>query len=401
MLENEFLEPTTSYMKMKRISLLLATCIFILSCGTSKKLVYKDLSVDEMKKKEWVSFNVNTKYYIGKKLFGEYPTSTIVIHKLNDSTMQLAVLERAKTINTSTLLTNEKVILIDDNYQYIATYTPADTIYYAEIVASTLQNQLDFFPMYFPHKYGSQITYPDSIYDFKISKTKDTIYNVIGKMLRKRCYSDGTCELYTSSIELGYSSVYKTFTEAKEVKKSMMLNVTTQSFISNISFDNKKCLLDSIFETTAEQYIDYYKVPNNDFLPNRRGTTNMNVNDTVLNYPLVNVFTGDTICLKEIKGTILLTYFNFGFPFSEIEKIKKGAERTVDNCIWLIPNCTNVARIQEFAKENNLINNVYYAKDFSSYLDGRIVLLNENYKVVGSSQYIIGSVKRWIKKNLE
>ena len=98
---------------MKRISLLLATSIFILSCGTSKKLVYKDLSVDEIKKNEWVSFNVNTKYYIGKKLFGEYPTSTIVIHKLNDSTMQLAVLERAKTINTSTLLTNEKVILID------------------------------------------------------------------------------------------------------------------------------------------------------------------------------------------------------------------------------------------------------------------------------------------------
>ena len=387
---------------MKTIIPILSICILMFSCSTSQKLIQKDVPIGNIIDNEWVSFDINTKYYIGKKLLGEYPISTIIIHKISDSTKQLAVLEREKATNTSTLITDDKVMVIDDNYQYIATYTTNDTMFYTEIVASTLQNLLYFFPMYFPHKYGSQITYSDSTFGFRITKDNDTIYNIPSKIIQKRCYTDGTCELFSVPLELGYSSKYRAFTEAKEVKKYLMLKIITESNISNIKFENKKSLLDSMFNITEERYKEYYRVPSYDFLPNRKGTSNLEVTDSVLDYPIVDVFTGNSATLRGMNGTILLCFINFGLPLSEIERISNSAKGQVDNCIWLIPNCTNIERIQTFAKENNLTN-VYYAKDFDSYFGGtnNLFLFNENHDLVSSSQYIFGNLKRWIKKNLK
>ena len=205
--------------------------------------------------------------------------------------------------------------------------------------------------------------------------------------------------MVNSPVELGYSSKDKAFVRAKEIKKWYEGNYYNEYEISNISFDNKKNLLDSVFD--IEQYQDYVIVPANEFLPTQNACRNLEATDSVLNYPLINIFSGDTLRLVNVTGTLLLNYFNPAFSKEYFNKINEGAKGVVDNCIWVLPYSASISKIKSYAQQNDMGPNVYYAKDFKkNYLGGlqRNFLFNKDHKIIGYTQYISGDVSKWINK---
>lgn len=383
---------------MKRIFTLLATSMIIFSCGTSKNLVQQDVSIDEFLNNEWISFDIKRLLYDGETLRFEPVNSKIIIHNATDSTREIAVFDNNYYGNTVTILNNQRVITIDNGSGFISRQV-SNTESYNDIAMSTLQGLMNYFPMYFPHEYGSSVIYTDSTSGYTVTADNDTVYTIPATIVKKICYTADYCELVNSPVELGYSTKHKAFVRAKEIRKWYEGNYYNEYEISNVSFDNKKNLLDSVFD--IEQYQDYVIIPANEFLPTQYVCYNLEATDSVLNYPLINIFSGDTLRLANVAGTLLLNYFNPAFDKEYIAKVNEGAHGVVDNCIWVLPYKANISKIKSFAQQNDMGANVYYAEDFSRhYLSGsrRNFLFNKDRKIIGYTQYISGDVSKWVNK---
>ena len=388
---------------MKRIFLLLIVYALMFSCQTSKQLTQKDVSIDNFLSNEWISFDIKWLYYVDGKLKYEPVDSKVIIHNANDTTREIAVFDNNYYSNTATMLNSERAILVDNSYGFIS-HQVYKTEPYNEIAMSTLQNLMNYFPMYFPHDYASIVTYSDSTLGYTINIDNDTIYIIPATITEKLCYGENYCELINSSLELGYSTKYKTFVQAKEVKKWYEGDYYNEYEISNIDFGNKENFLDSVFDIKGEQWKDYEIVSANEFLPTQYACSNRTVNDSVLNYPLINVFSGDTITLGEMNGCTLLHYFSLTYDKEYFEKVNNGSKNVVDNCIWLMPHSANINKIKDFAQKNNMGKNVYYAKDFKRYyLYGlkNVFLFDKKHQIIGTSRYISGDVNKWINKILK
>lgn len=382
---------------MKKTFLLLTLCTLMLSCKTSK-LVQKDVSIDKFLSNEWISFDIKRLLYDGGTLRFEPVSSKVIIHNASDSTREIAVFDNNYYENSATILNNQRVITIDNSNGFIS-HQVSNTEPYNDIALNTLQNLMNYFPMYFPHDYGSRLTYSDSTSGYTLTDDNDTIYTIPATIVEKICYSADYCKLVNSPVELGYSSKYKAFVRAKEIKKWYEGNYYNEYEISNICFDNQKNLIDSVFDT--KQYNDYVMVPANQFLPTQNTCRNLEATDSVLNYPLINIFSGDTLRLANISGTLLLNYFNPAFSKEYFNKVNVGANGVVDNCIWVLPYRASISKIKSFAQQNDMGTNVYYAEDFQKhYLGGlqRNFLFNNEHKIIGYTQYISGDVSEWVNK---
>lgn len=100
-----------------------------------------------------------------------------------------------------------------------------------------------------------------------------------------------------------------------QVDSLIAFNCTENTFkykityrISDVSFEDKTKFLDSIFNFDNRQYIHYSRHTEKNMPYSMRGCVNKEINDSILDFPLVNL-NNDTTSIREREGWILLNFW--------------------------------------------------------------------------------------------
>ncbi|MBP9990367.1 MAG: hypothetical protein KBT45_02940 [Bacteroidales bacterium] len=354
------------------IFLLALTCLLFMSCNNSKTVEYTP-ALDVFSQHEWVSFTTKTSCYEkGEWQFDRY-CSQVIIHNA-DTSREIAFIKDNGII---VLLTPDKITHIDLNYQVVATYN-SDNEFYEELAIDMLQGPLDFFPMIYESDLTTVVSYGTKATIEKVTED-DTLYAFPATKLEKHCYTNGKCKLKDAPITLIYSTQNGCFVEARQSQFELFKRSEIISTISNIKFDDRSQLIDSLFN--LENYKDFEFVSDTNYLPDRIWSSNTEANEEVLNYPIVNLRTGDTVTLGKMNGNIVLCLFNFYLD----EEIYNKVESTLadaDNVVWLIPSSNNVKKLTELANANHWGDDIYYTKGFNLILaDYYYYYFDENHEI--------------------
>jgi hypothetical protein len=145
-------------------------------------------------------------------------------------------------------------------------------------------------------------------------------------------------------------------------------------------------MLDSIFNLDAPWYAKYDRFSGNSYIQSRVSTTNTETNDTVLDFPLVNVRTGDTVTLRQMQGTTLLHYAYFGMG-KDYFLVPDAYAPHIQNIVMVFPNSNNDELMRAVTDSLGLADNVYYAKGLTRVLSidfNRAILIGEDHKTMAT-----------------
>lgn len=363
--------------KLELLFLALCGCMSVMACShtTGEKQVNVDSVFNKSQKAhEWISFDV---YHSGLDRHGKmgyrYLKGRVYVHNLSDSVQHLAfVYDEA-----ACLITPDTVYMVDFYHQDIAQYPRlgAKPEFYEELLMDHLQTTLEYFPMFADayHDLAGHVSYPDD--PSKYSDVGSHI-RMDATIVQKHCYPD-YCELVDCPLSLFFNRATQLFDSAYTVQ-GRERNVIT---LNNFSFSDASALVDSLFDFS--HYPAYYRTPTDQFLQSRTVTSNTRMNDTLLHHPLVNLATGDTLRLADMKGYTLL-YFSH-FDADETYRTMQQFRGEVDHIVWLEPASDNVALLRRLADSLHYGNDVYCTKHFLSLLNEYkgIYLLSPEHQVAG------------------
>lgn len=373
---------------MKRFTYYLVFVIFFLlaSCKYSGFVLNKPT--------EWISFDVETSYFHSGNCT-PIGNCHVIIHNINDSVQEIALFNED---NEAILITPEAMIHIDPNYKCIARFQKDHEVYYS-CVGMALQSHVDYFPMYYPLYDENRVVLDDKAK--RKVQNGDTLYILKGTKTVKYCYPNGTCQLADKKIVYLYSCRQKSFIQAIHNDGVSGKEVST---ISNIDYSVQSALIDSVFNIADKRYDDYERLSINEYYPHlTQYTRNTRMNDTVLDFPLVNLASGDTTSLRQMQGTTLLYFYNFYLDNEWYSTVESLGRRVADSIIWLMPVSNNVERLNQLAAEERLGTNLYYAKGFTRHLivdnNNQAYLISSDHKTVSIFNRI-ETFEEWMGKLL-
>lgn len=383
---------------LKNISTLVLGVMLLGACHPGNYSA-ADVSVEELLKNEWISFHVD-RYFVDadttEKTSIDYD---IVIHNLDDSTQVIANITSdgeaylvtprwAKYVNTQNC---------DLAYYRNVPDEPENT-WYQELVSDALCNGLEFFPMYYPtYPEWGMVKMSEKRRAYRMMRDGKTL-RVRAKTTRRFCYEDH-CELKDVLLRLYYDLERGMFVAGE----NWLWNFNERYEIKDVCFDNRQALLDSLFDFAAPYYSHYDKTEGDVFIPSRYGTRNTEMNDTVLDFPLVNVRTGDTITLRQMEGVTLVSPAYFGVGKAYFIDPDAFAPR-VRNVIMLYTESNNVDMMRSLCDSVGVADNVYYAKGINRWLDlsyNNAILIGADHRTRGAkSKGLIMPLVQWMGETL-
>lgn len=375
---------------MNRIPLIVILLVLI-SCSSHRDNNSMKIDTQALLGHEWVEFDVNTGLYMGRECINPQPNVHVIINNRSDSTQALYLFVGETEVIK---ITPTEMVHIMHDYRHIYTF-PASGELYDDCIAMALQSYLDYFPMYYP-------SYDDwrLVLDGKVKRKKiedsDTVYLIKGKKMERHCYADGYCKMKESAVIYRFSTKQGAFVEAQKPEK---LRYSTKSKISNIHFDDQSNVVDSVFNIASKLYEEYDKIPADTYYyVATLFTTDTVMTDTVLDWPIVNLATGDTTTLRRMEGSTLLYLFNFNLDSSWYAE-GQGATGIADTLVWLMPLSNNTERLQQIVDTYHLGRNIYYTKGFTQHLSNeyRAYLIDKNHHTAACFNQERISLKEWIE----
>ena len=126
------------------------------------------------------------------------------------------------------------------------------------------------------------------------------------------------------------------------------------------------------------------------------------MNDTVLDFPLVNVRSGDTVTLRQMQGTTLvhMAWFDEG---RESFVAPDAYSPQVRNVVMLFPNSNNVELMRSLCDSLGLDDNVYYAKGITKELSlqfNHAILIGPDHKTIAACP-AGQDFDKWIRETLK
>ena len=341
---------------------------------------------------EWISFDVSRSVYTQDTWQFDLPKAHVILHNLCDTVQEMAVVDEDGVVF---LLTRDRFCCIDTGYQYIVSY-PAGNLFYDEAVLSVLQNPLDYFPMYYPYGNAWRMAIDDHAVKKEILDG-DTLFVIKGTKVVKHCYSNGTCELDDVQVHYVYSTQRKNFVKAAEVT-GLRSKVTSE--ISNLKFKDQSNVWDSIFDFENIRYAAYDRISEDQYFPDRTiMSRNTIANDTVLDWPIVSLATGDTVSLRQMSGNTIVYLFNRHLDSSWYHQHELAVLGATCRMVWLMPWSSNAEWLSNLAQKEHLGDNIYYAKGFTNYLSSAnaAYLINGEHRVVSCFNKSDMNFNSWIE----
>lgn len=370
---------------------LICGLFIMVSCETPAPVTL-DTSCKKILNNEWVSFSIKTSYYKNDVFQYDMFDSRVMIHNALDTSKRELVVFDGDGIFAK--LTSDSIVFIDTNYMVVGQYSSEDK-FYEELTMDILQGPMEYFPMYYNSDAGSFINYAEKATGYEVVD-EDTLYTIPATKLEKHCYSNGTCKLKDAPLTLYFSIKNNGFVLAKKIESKWPVRREYVSSITDIAFNDCASAIDSMFCVDSHKYSKYDFVSGEKFLPYRYTTDNTEESENVVNYPLVNLNTGDTTTLANMKGNTLLCLFNFHLN-EESYKIIESTAGKLDNIIWLMPSSNNVNKLKEMADNNHLGNNIYYTKGFNLVLSNlnKFYLFNSSHRIVSFNDG--NNVEQWLE----
>ena len=369
--------------------------LFFLCCSCVQRTIPFTPDDKGLLRNEWLSFDVKTYLCEKGELTHTRYSSRVIVHNGLERGREIVFINDDRH---RLLLTDERAILIDDDYQEIGIYDSASQ-FYGELAMDGLQGALEYFPMYFHSNTYSVVDY-DSVSEGYEVADGDTLYSVPAIKVERHCYTSGNCELIDVPITLFYSTKMGGFVKARQDCSQWLSRREYVSEITNISFADCSRLVDSVFDLDAEVYRGYDVTTGDQFFSSRTATDNTEATDEVLNYPLVNLATGETTTLSKMEGTTLLCFMGF-YPDEDSHRKVEAAAKGVDNVLWVMPSSRNVKRLNEIKLRNHLGDNIFYTKGFNQVLSNLNIFyfFDCHHRVVSFSEW--DNVENWVKTTID
>jgi len=380
---------------MKKIFLLgaMVCALGMFSACTQSKYTAADVSVDKFMRHEWISFHVDKYWIEGKNKELSDIGYDIVIHNVDDSTQVIANICSDGECN---LLTPQWVKYVCSRDFDVAFYRnlsdgSTESRFYDELTCNTLQYGIDYFSMYYPtYSEWCMVTLPEKSSHYKLMA--DGSLRIKATVTQKHCYADH-CEMRDDPLTLFYDPQKEMFVAADDIEHGSGYRYE----IRDVRFDNRQAMLDSIFNLDAPWYAKYDRFSGNSYIQSRVSTTNTETNDTVLDFPLVNVRTGDTVTLRQMQGTTLLHYAYFGMG-KDYFLVPDAYAPQIQNIVMVFPNSNNAELMRALTDSLGLADNVYYAKGLTRVLSidfNRAILIGADHKTMAT--YPAGTdFEKWI-----
>lgn len=369
----------------------------MMAACTQGKYTASDVSVDKFMSHEWISFHVDKYWVEGKNRELSNIGYDIVIHNVDDSTQEIASLCSDGECNLLTPQWAKYVCPRDFDVAFYRNLSDGSTEsrFYDELTCNTLQYGIDFFPMYYPtYSEWCMVTLPEKSSHYKLMA--DGSLRIKATVTQKHCYADH-CEMRDDPLTLFYNLEKEMFVAADDIEHGSGCRYE----IRDVRFDSREALIDSVFDLDAPWYANYDRFSGNTYIQSRVSTTNTETNDTVLDFPLVNVRTGDTLTLRQLQGTTLLLYAYFGMG-REFFLGPKAYAPQVQQVVTVFPNSNNAALLQSLCDRLGLEDNVFYAKGLTRALAigyHRAILIGPDHRTVAVCP--AGTdVDKWLRKVL-
>ena len=381
--------------------LLLAGALALAGCNLVQYNA-EDLSVDQVMSHEWISFHVDKFWLEGKTVEPTEVGYDIVIHNINDSVQEIASFcndgdrilitpQWAKYVNTP-------------NYD-VAFYrnlpdSEVESQWYDDMVCMVLQYGINYFPMYYPtYSEWCLVKMPEKSSHYKMMDDGKTV-RVKATCTQKHCYADH-CELVDDPITLYYDTERQMFVSSQH-KGKWPNNWGFRYEIRDMRFDNRQALLDSVFDLEHPRYAGYERSEGKRFIPHRYGSRNTEMTDTVLDFPLVHLRTGDTTTLRQMQGTTLLCRVRLRMNHRDYYLAPDAYAPQVQNTLMLFTESSNVELMRGMADSLGLADNLYYAKGINIALDldyNTAYLITPDHKTLSAMPYD-KHLPTWIEETL-
>ena len=386
---------------MKKLFLLgaMVCALGMMTACTRGKYTAADVSVERFMSHEWISFHVDKYWVEGKNKELSSIGYEIVIHNVDDSTQVIANLCSDGECNLLTPQWAKYVCSRDFDVAFYRNMPDGlESQWYDEITCNVLQCGIDFFPMYYPtYNEWCMVTLPEKSSNYKLMA--DGSLRVKATVTQKHCYADH-CEMVDDPLTLYFDCELGMFVAGENIEHGS----GPRYEISNVRFDSRQAMLDSIFNLDAPWYAHYDRFEGEQFIQSRIVTRNTDMNDTVLDYPIVNVRTGDTVTLRQIQGTTLLQYAYLGRNISRDDFLAPDAYAPqIQNIIMVFPNSNNAELMRSLADSLGLADNVYYVKGLTRELSinvNRAILIGPDHKTIAACPAGTDFAK-WIRETLK
>lgn len=345
---------------LSSLLLLLGACNCVSAHALS--VVPDSVTIEKFIRHEWISFDA---YRERSNLWGKTKESTfqsrIYIHNIDSTRQHVAIVGS----RMASLITPDTIFFVDifhaDKGFFVRGENPDRNgeTHYDWLAIDELQDELEYFPMYLNDCFQEvcgRVTLPTD--EKKYVRMADHI-RIEASIVHKYCYAE-YCELQEDPFRLYYNPRLQLFDRGE-----FRIDFDYYGFsLCNFSYDDASPFIDSLFDFA--NYPNYDLCSGSQYLPSRCGSSNTALNDTVLDYPIINLATGDTTTLASMQGWTLL-YFDYFESRSTYQAMQefKGA---VDNIVWLMPCGNNVDMLRQIASEAQLGNDTYYTKGFQLHL---------------------------------
>ena len=373
-------------MKTKYLFFLVATVVSLLvSCTSLKKSnmseqsEYKKIQ-DRIRAYEWASFDAEYRGIENKQVVSEFIRGRVIVRNQPEKSACIAFL---RPDNSMILITADSAVYINTDYNEIEVFHKDKSIdgynMYALLCGNVIGNSISHWGVFSPLTYLATEIYPVSMPT--VSENDSSLVMLKAKQKVKICTSAG-CFFQNIPVTLFFNAETGMPDSAIDARGKYR----AAEVVKNISHANQMRLLDSLFDLNSPRYSNYSVCRNDSsYINEGMQTINEELGQMELDYPLINVVTGDTVTLSGLEGWTLLRFWDKISMPTIPDSVKKL--NIADNILFIMPFSDNKAFIRGISDSLNVSENTYHAKFFNQHFNTtkRFYLVSPDKKVVFSS----------------
>ncbi|MDR1006187.1 MAG: hypothetical protein LBL74_04915 [Bacteroidales bacterium] len=372
---------------MKKVILLTLVSLSLLSCSNSHKATkYLEQVVSKIDKKEQISFSVDEIMPLLSQKYVYYANRKDSVWGFNQVDFSKTIFYPDSIKYISLSMDKLSLIIKKENMNAEDSFAFYNTLYFSFF------GQAEYVNLYlFPKSGLNQIKYYKNL---KINNDKeDSKYKIISFENRTLSSYDKEGNLYPIpymvKLYVNDSSKIIEKIESKRIEckypEDTINNVTY--YISDISFDDKKGLIDSVFDFNNKEYTNFNRLYQTFFdesdeidttAPIHKLDSFMVMTNEMLNAPIINL-NGDTTTIGEEKGWILVDFWFIGckpcletFVKMKDERQKYGQtllEKEGIKIMMINPYSENINHITRFCAQYSMDKDIYLSKAIEKYFD--------------------------------
>lgn len=338
--------------------------------------------LEKYEQQEWLSFQIECSTHPKHGKGWVNCTKQFIVYSPHDSDGYVVCMDK----DHATLITKDSVVCIYNDYQEIAVVfnNPEGNEYYDWRVAEEVDHYFTLAGLYAP--LVKEYTHADWSQTESFQRANGKWASLPGEIKMKVC-TETECHIITDTLNY-YYNLEKKYVDSLVFPQG---DTRTCQVLSDLKQDNKKTIVDSIFNLTETQYKRYYFQRGDTISCNHSFCNgNYEMNDSILFAPLISVARLDTLRIKDLEGwTLLCLWGNFKGSLDVITQSLENRKmrKVLDNILFVMPYCENIELARTMSQYEKNKNSIYCSRHLNSHLSTQYMyyLISPEKKIVYKS----------------